>query len=505
MIPVEERARMRHAYYIEHQSIRQIARELSVARQTVRKALEAADAPPYTRRQPRPAPILGPFTARLDALLTENEHLPPKQRYTSHKLFTLLRAEGYQGSESRIRVYVSQHRSRQRRPAVFLPLEFDPGQDAQVDWGEALVLLAGEQVTIQLFVMRLCYSRRTFAMAFPTQRQEAFFEGHVRAFHAFHGVPHRLTYDNLTTAVKPRLVGRTRQEQQAFTVFRSHYLFDSHFCTPGQGHEKGGVEHGVGYVRRNFLVPLPDVESFDELNDRLLQACQQDDLRHVHGQATTIGMAWQLEQPLLRALPSHDVACCVTLSGTLTPYSQVIFETNRYSVPVDRATAQVVIQAYPFRIDLLHHEQLLASHPRCYGRDQDVFDPLHYLPLLEQRPGAFEHAKPLRRWRERWPVVYTRLLHILRDAHPDGRGVREFVQVLRLHLEHPAPLVEAAITTALASGCPHLAGVRLCLHHIVHPSVVPAPVDLTDRPQLATVGTQPLSLACYNQLLAGGT
>jgi len=366
------------------------------------------------------------------------------------------------------------------------------------------VILAGEHITVQLFVMRLCYSRRTFAMAFPTQRQEAFFEGHVRAFHHFHGVPHRLTYDNLTTAVKPRLVGHTRQEQRAFLVFRSHYLFDSHFCTPGQGHEKGGVEHGVGYVRRNFLVPLPEVESFDDLNARLLLACQQDDQRQVQGQATTIGSAWSVEQPLLRPLPPRDFACCVTAHVTLTPYSQVIFETNRYSVPVDRAAAQLIVKAYPFRIDLLDHEQLLASHPRCYGRDQDIFDPLHYLSLLEQRPGAFEYAKPLRRWRDRWPVVYTRLLHILRDAHPEGRGVREFVQVLRLHLEHPAPLVEQAIMTALTTGCPHLAGVRLCLHQLLHPVVMPATLDLTDQPQLVTVGTQPINLACYDQLLMGG-
>ncbi|MDQ5851252.1 MAG: IS21 family transposase [Chloroflexota bacterium] len=504
MIPVEERAAIRYAYYVEHKTIRQIAREQDVARQTIRKALAAAEAQPYTRALPRPAPVLGPFKAQLDAFLVENRRLPPKQRYTTHKMFTLIQANGYQGSESHVRAYIGQQRRTLQRPPVFLPLEFDPGQDAQVDWGEAQVIMDGQQIPVQLFVMRLCYSRRTFAMAFPTQRQEAFFAAHVLAFDHFHGVPHRLTYDNLTTAVKPLLVGRTRQEQRAFTVFRSHYLFDSHFCTPGQGHEKGGVEHGVGYVRRNVLVPLPQVASFAELNALLLEACLRDDLRHVHGQVTTIGAAWRVEQPSLRPLPRHPYDCCVTVGVTLTPYSQVIFETNRYSVPVDRAVSQLVVKAYPFRLDILHQDQLLASHPRCYGREQDVFDPLHYLPLLEQRPGAFEHAKPLRRWRERWPVVYTRLLHILREALPDGAGVREFVQVLRLHLEHPAAVVEQAISLALEHGCPHLAGVRVCLRQLLHPDLAPPALDLSAQPHLAGVGTQPLSLACYDQLLAGG-
>ncbi|MDQ5853437.1 MAG: IS21 family transposase [Chloroflexota bacterium] len=504
MIPVEERAVIRHAYYLEDKPIRQIARERNVARQTVRKALQSADPTPSPRATPRPAPVLGPFKAQLDALLGENDRLPRKQRYTTHKMFTLIQAAGYRGSQSHVRAYIGQQRRTRQRPALFLPLEFDPGQDAQVDWGEAIAILAGEQITCQLFVMRLCYSRRTFAMAFPTQRQEAFFEGHVHAFHHFQGVPRRLSYDNLTTAVKPLLVGRTRQEQQAFTVFRSHYLFDAHFCTPGQGHEKGGVEHGVGYVRRNFLVPIPEVESFAELNVLLLQACLQDDQRQVQGQPTPIGAAWAAEQPALRPLPRHDFDCCITVTAALTPYSQVVFETNRYSVPVDRATAQLTLKAYPFRIEILAQEQMLASHPRCYGRDQDVFDPLHYLALLEQRPGAFEHAKPLRRWRDRWPLVYTRLLYLLRHARPDGSGVREFVRILRLHLEYPAPVIEQAITMALESGCPHEAGVRLCLYQVVHPETPPPVLDLAAHPQLGSVGTQPINLARYDQLLVGG-
>ena len=264
-------------------------------------------------------------------------------------------------------------------------------------------------------------------------------------FSIFRGCRRRLTYDNLKAAVQRILDGHTRQEQQAFIVFRSHYLFESYFCTPGEGHEKGSVEHSVGFDRRNFMVPIPQVASFEALNAHLLAQCLADDQRQVTGQATTIGEAWRLEQPSLRPLPTRDFDCCVTRPATLTPYSQVVFETNRYSVPADSPYTQVVIKAYPFRLEILHLDRVLASHPRCYGREQDIFDPLHYLSLLEQRPGAFEHAKPIRRWREGWPPIYEQLLARLRAEGPDGHGVREFVRILRLHREHPAEQIEQAI------------------------------------------------------------
>jgi transposase len=504
MISVDQRAAIRHAYYHEHKSVRQIARELKCSRKTVDKAIDSAEPTPYTRSVPRQSPKLGAFHVRIDELLAEQARQPRKQRYTCHKIFEILQKEGYTGSESRIRGYIGERKRTTKRPRLFLPLEFDPGQDAQVDWGEAQAILAGERVTVQLFVMRLCYSRRTFAMAFPTQRQEAFFEGHVRAFHFFEGVPQRLSYDNLTTAIRPIFTGRTRQEQQAFTAFRSHYLFESHFCTPGEGHEKGQVEHGVGYVRRNFLVPLPQASSFAALNELLLSRCLTDDARQVHALPATIGALWAAEQPLLRALPPHDIACCVTVSACLTPYSQVIFETNRYSVPVERAARQLVIKAYPFHIEILHQDQIIARHPRCYERETDVFDPLHYLSLLEQRPGAFEHAKPIRRWRESWPLCYKRLLHRLREQWPEGRGIREFVRILKLHHSHPASLIEQAIEQALEIGCLHAEGVTLCLHHLLHPEQPTPLLDLTAQPHLAQIGAQPIDFAVYEALLSGG-
>jgi len=500
MISVEDREKIRRAYFIEQKSLRQIASELHVSRKTIAKALASAEADVYTLKAPRPAPILGPYKARIDELLAENEKLPLKQRYTGHLIFKALVQAGYQGSEPTVRGYIAQRRREKRRPKVYLPLEFDPATDAQADWGEAVVEIAGERVTVQVFYMRLCYSRKLFMMAFPAQNQEAFFEGHVRAFQHFGGVPYRITYDNLKAAVQKVLEGRTRREQRAFVALRSHYLFESHFCTPGQGNQKGGVEHAVGFGRRNFLVPIPQVASFAALNALLLACCQEDDGRQVDGQAVTIGEAWALEQPLLRTLPGKDYACCVSKPVALTPYSQVEFAGNRYSVPADKAEAHLTIQAYPFSVDILHGDDVIASHPRCYGKDQDIYDPLHYLPLLEQRPGAFQHAKPLRRWRASWPPVYERLLAQLQV---EEEGLREFIRILKLHQEYPAQLIEQAVGQALAYGCLHLDGVKLCLRQFLVPTLAVSALDLSAHPQLGIAIELP-DLRCYDQLLVAG-
>ena len=329
MITVIDRERIRRAYFVEGKSMRQIEREMHHGYWTIRKALESAAPQPYTLSKPRPAPKLGPYKEKLDKLLEKERNLPRKQRYTTHKLYELMTAEGYDGSESHLRRYVGRKRRELKRPPLFIPLQFAPGQDAQVDWGEAVVIMNQEKVAVQLFVMRLCYSRRTFVMAFPNQKQEAFFSAHMAAFHFFGGVPHTITYDNLKTAVRRIVKGRNRQEQDRFITFRSHYLFASRFCTPGKGHEKGGVEHGVKYVRQNYLVPLPEVGDYAELNGWLRERCLQDDQRQVSRQPQSIGTMWAEEQPSLQPLPATDFAGYVSRVVTLNPYVQGTFVTNR--------------------------------------------------------------------------------------------------------------------------------------------------------------------------------
>jgi hypothetical protein len=226
----------------------------------------------------------------------------------------------------------------------------------------------------------------------------------------------------------------------------------------------------------------------------------------VDRQPQTIGEAWQEERPLLHPLPPHPFDCCREVTARLNGYSQVEVDTNRYSVPTDRAAAQMRVKLYPFEIKIYRpdEKEAVAVHPRCYGRGQDILEPLHYLPLLAQRPGAFQYAKPIRQWRLSWPAVYEQLLAELQRRQPDGAGVRQFIAVLQLHQQHPAELVQQAITQALAHHCPHLDGVQLCLRQLLQPDPTPVTLDLSEHPKLVGVGQQPLRLEHYDHLLPGG-
>jgi transposase len=502
MRTVEDYETIRRAYFVDKLSIRAIHRMLGYDRETIRKAIVQAAPTPYTLVRPRAAPVIGPYKQRIAELLAESKKQKRKQRYTAHRIFEILRSEGYLGSEGAVHNYVSRERRKDEYKEKYIPLEFDPGQDAQVDWGEAEVILAGERVTVQLFILRLNYSKARFVMAFPFQKQEAFFDGHNQAFRFFGGIPRRLTYDNLKTAVYKILTGRNRQEQESFKRFRSYYLFESNYCNPAQGHEKGGVENDVGYAQRNFMTPLLEVDSYEELNVILWKVCQENLHRRVRGQLTSVADLLSDERNRFLPLPGELFSACVSYPVKPNGYSQVDLDTNRYSVPAELGNDQLVLRAYPFRVEVLLGKEVIANHPRCFGREQDILDPLHYLNLLEQRLGAFEHAKPLRHWRKHWPKDYDHLLEALRTRLPDGRGVKEFIAVLKLHREYPAEQVQQAVQAALELGAASLDGVTLCLRQIQHAQPQFHALEAERFANLAAFGNQPVNLQQYDRLVA---
>jgi len=449
VLTVDQREQIRRAYYVDGRSIRQIAQEGHRDRRTIRKALRDAGPPRYTLREPRARPVLGPFVALIDTWLKEDLSRPLKQRHTAQRIFErLVEEHGFKGVDSTVRRYVREHRPLQRQ--VFIPLGYEPGEDAQCDFGEGWIVLGGRQKLAQILCMRLCYSKMAFVMAFPHQRQEAFLEGMQRAFEFFGGVPARVWYDHLTQAVKRSLVGRKLQEQEAFVAFRSHYLFEGVFCNPGEAHEKGLIENLVGYMRRHFFVPLPDVDSFEALNAHLAARCLAERERKLRGEKGVIGEMWDEEKPRLRPLPPCTFPCCRTVPVKPNRLSLVTFETNRYSVPVDHVLHTLYLRAYVDKVEISDGVGLIAMHKRSYEREQDVLDLWHYLPILWERPRALDHAKPFKQWAH--PPAFDRYLEALRQRLPQRNATLQFLEVLEITRTHPLPEVAAAVERAIGSG-----------------------------------------------------
>jgi transposase len=454
MIKVEEKENIRRLYFIQRQSIREIARELHASRKTVRKAVQDASVPQYRLKGPRHCPVIDAHLPLIESWLKEDQSRPPKQRHTAHRIYARLVSESdYKGSERTVREHVSRLKGDCREMAI--PLEFDPGADAHADWGESLIYLNGQAVKAQVFCLKLGYSGKPFVMAFPTQRQEAFFEGHRQAFEWFGGVPARISYDNLTVAVQKVLRGRNRIEQQAFIALRSHYLFDSHFALPATPREQGRVESLVGYSRRNYLVPVPEVDSFEELNQQLQERLRADDSRLCPGKGVSIGQAWEEEKGKLLTLPRFPYPCCIQRPVKSNHLSLVNFDNNHYSVPVEYGLKPLTLKAYAWQIEIACGDRLIATHRRSYEKDRSILEVDHYLPLLMKRPGAFPYAKPVRQM----PEIYQVFLKSL--AGQDTReGVREFLHVLSLGRVYGRENLELAMQQAVSESRVDLERIR---------------------------------------------
>lgn len=504
MLDVEAKEQIRRAVLVEGKSQREVAKETGHSRNTVRKMLVDGTAPRYRQKRSRSSPVLGPYKALIDTWIAEDEQKPKKKRRTARRMYTLLSGEayGYCGAESTLRAYVGRARKRLRKQ-VYLPLSYEPGEVGQVDFGEAEVIIAGERVTAQLLLVWLGYSSGTFMKAAPGQTQEVFLDGLASSFEFFGGVPRELWFDNLKVAVNKILKGTRREQQQAFVAFRSHYLFAAEFCNLQAGWEKGGVEGRVGYGRRNWLIPVLEFPTWEALNAYLSRQCEAEFDRRLRGRRETIGERLAEERQHFLPLPTHRYPCCATVPVQPNHLALVSYRTNRYSVPVEQAHEKLLLRAYPERIEIANHNQTLAVHPRCWGREQDVLDPQHYLSLLARRPRAFERAKPLAVWRQHWPEVFNTYWAALKAHHPDQRGTKIFIQVLQLCQDYPEAVLAEALHQARACHCYQVDGVRELVRRKLEPTR-PVPADLRAYPELAQVSVQPPDLLRFNQLLHPG-
>ena len=502
---MEQFEQIRRDHAREGLSIRALAKRHGVHRRAVRQALESAIPPAKRPPQGRTAPKLGELRAVIDGWLEADREAPRKQRHTARRIWQRLVEEyGAEVSERQVCRYVHDRRRQLGEVGeVFVPLVSDAGVEAEVDWGQAKVLLRGELVEVHLFEMRACFSGAEFVVAFQDETQQAFLEAHVAAFTWYGGVFDLVRYDNLKAAVVRVLKGRRRVESDRFVALRSHYRFDSSFCLSGvQGaHEKGGVEGDIGRFRRRHLVPVPEVSSIEALNELLEQACWRDLERTITGQSETVGQRLDRERLILNNLPREPHPTWEEATPRVDSKALATVRTNRYSVPASLAGLKIRARIGAREISFWHDGKQVASHERLHGKHQISAQLDHYLDLLQRKPGALARSLALRQERDRgdWPACFDELWTRIQERSGRQEAARQMVEVLLLCREHNAAVVELAVRGALAAGAHDGRAVAL----LAGRSGRPQPATLEIDAKLSGIGSPPptdLDMSGYDQL-----
>jgi transposase len=496
MYSVELYARVRRACHVDGLSERAAARLFGVDRKTVSKILKHSVPPGYRRSKPPARPKLDLFIPVIDQILEDDKSQLKKQRHTVRRIFERLRDEhGFTGGITIVTDYVRERKRRTRE--VFVPLSHPPGH-AQVDFGEALGVIGGVQRKLHYFAMALPHSDAFFIKAYPAETTEAFCDGHVAAFAFFGGVPLSILFDNTTLAVAKILGDGTRKRTIAFSELQSHYLFEDRFGRPGKGNDKGSVEGVIGFGRRNFLVPMPRFESFEALNAWLEEQCLKRQDAVLRGHSETIGDRMLRDLDALMVLPPTPYDACEKVSTRATSISMVRYRGNDYSVPVAYAHHEVQVRGHVGEVVIGAGTEVIARHQRSYEKADMVFDPLHFLPLLERKIGALDQAAPLQGWE--LPQEFLTLRRLL-EARMGKAGKREYVQILRLLETFEMDHVHGAVRQALDLGAIGYDAVK----HLVLCRIERRPprLDLDIYPYLPRARVETTKPSSYLSLMSG--
>ena len=496
-----ERLRREHQFGVG--TVAGVAAKFGVHRRLVRQALAGA-LPPVHRYPARAKPKLDAVLAFIDTVLDEDQRAPRKQRHTARRIHRRIAKEFADVSvaESTVRNHVRE-RKRQLglvRRETFVPQSYVWGQEAQVDWYEAWADLAGERTKLQVFEIRSMASGAAFHRAYLHATQQAFLDAHEQAFDYFGGVFRVLRYDNLASAVRKILRGHRREETVRFMAFRSHWRFAAEFCTPGAGHEKGGIEGEGGYFRRNHWVPVPNAADLDTLNAFLLTGCREDEARVLDGRTVSVGAALTVEREHLMPLAAEGFDLADVVFPLVDKRGCVTVKTNLYSAPL-KTGVRVEARVYAQHVEIWHAGRQVARHERCYSRRQQVLDLEHYLDVLERKPGAFAGSKPLEQWRAagRWPACYDALWDRLRARHGQQQGTRAMVAVVMLGREFGHDRLRGAVAQAVSFGASDVAAVRYLLTEAGLHKAAPGLVDVG----LLTRYDRPMpTMADYDVLLS---
>ncbi|HEY5211920.1 MAG TPA: IS21 family transposase [Acidobacteriaceae bacterium] len=493
MFKVELYGRVRRAVLVDGVSQRSVAREFGISRKSVRKMVSFSVPPGYRREQPIRRPKLGPWIGVIDAILDEDKQRPTKQRHTAKRIFDRLREEHqFSGGYTIVKDYVRGEQLRTRE--MFVPLTHAPGE-AQADFGEALVVIGGVEQKAHYLAMDLPHSDDCLVIAFPAETTEAFLEGHVRAFAYFGGVPTRILYDNTKIAVAKILGGTERQRTRAFSELASHYLFDAKFGRPAKGNDKGKVEGLVGYARRNFMVPVPHFATWDAFNAHLEARCRERRERKLRGHTETIGERFERDRAAFLSLPEVAYEACDKVSARVSSLALVRYKGNDYSVPTRHGHLQVLVRGYVHEVTIACGSEVIARHPRSYEREATVYDPLHYLALLEQKTRALDQAAPLQGWQ--LPACFATFRRLLEARLKHGG--REYVQVLRLLESFSLVELIQAIEDALELGTLGFDAVKHLL--LCRIERRPPRLDMENYPHLPLAQVRATQAADYMTLL----
>jgi transposase len=477
-------------------SERAAARHFGISRESVKKMLSFSVPPGYRRTASIKRPKLDGFTNIIDAWLRADIGQHRKQRHTAKRVFERLRDEhGFAGGYTIVKDYMRGHRRRSRE--MFVPLHHPPGH-AQADFGEAMVEIGGVEQKAHFFALDLPHSDACYIRAYPAATAEAWVDGHVHAFAFFERVPQSILYDNDRCLVARILSDGVRKRAKLFSGFLSHYVIHDRYGRPGKGNDKGGVEGLVGYARRNFMVPLPSFPSWAAFNAWLEAQCRKRRAAILRGHSETIGQRLQRDLEAMAELPPAPFDACDQATGRVSSQSLVRYKTNDYSVPVAYGHRDVWVRGYVDRVVIGCGGEIIARHPRCHDREDMVFDPVHYLPLLEKKIGALDQAAPLAEWN--LPAEFQTLRRLM-EARMIKAGRREYVQVLRLLETFGMDDLHIAVKAALRMGAVGFDAIK----HLVLCQVETRPpnLDLDVYPYLPRANVGKTSAASYMCLVSG--
>jgi len=479
---METALKIRRLCLVEGKSISEVARRFHLSRTTVRKYLKDEQPPNYHQSKPRARPRLGNYEEILTRWLEQDQSRPKREQRTAMRLFEDLQREGYAGAYDSVVRFVRAHRHDTRKATdAFIPLSFDPGEAYQFDWSHEMVELGGMPQKIKVAHFRLSHSRKPFVVAYPRESLEMVLDAHMRALAFYQGIPRKVIIDNPKTMVSAIGVGKGRQFNTRFLAMMNHYLIEPVACTPAAGWEKGQVENQVAAIRKWLFTPKPRFRDLASLNDWLLMRCQTLGGRsHPVFKDRTIDEVYQ-----------EDLAQCRPSMAPFDGYSEKIlkvsttclvqYDRNRYSVPARYAGKLITLRAYADRLVLIGDHEVVAEHPRHFGRDQSYFEPWHYLPILKRKPGALRNGAPFKDWALPRSMERIRVRYLKRPG-----GDRDFVELLLLAQQHDLQTINRACEAALRDGTGQLSTITNLVHRMTEQQP-PAPLNMANYPGLTTL------------------